>query len=336
LQAKIIDSHFTAFWGVFLGLGCNLNCHYCVQKISKPQKPVARYENRTGKEWVEALNAIAQRTQKRFLRPPRVKKLSILGGEPTVYPDFLYVINNLDRNWKITVTSNLDSPFFNQESNLKQIRRRPALRFNGSLHFIHTPLERFIANVQKLKRSRVNLHTLFLVAHPAYLDRVLDYRLELLKIHPRVKLQRFLGFHDGNLHPQESSQSIEQEQKDGISNYPLYRRAFGQKESLPIFCHSDKVLIAPNGDIYNCHYKLYTAHKEKLGNLFGEQVRVRIPREYFSCQDFGCCNPCDSESHIFKTADGRVESIAEVQNAAPAKKAGDTSPMSFRNGLRMK
>ena len=313
MKPKIIDSHFTAFWGVFLNLNCNLKCPYCIQRISLPAKPLAHYDNRAGKEWVEALNAISNRTQKRFLRPARLKKLSILGGEPTIYPDFLYVINNLDKNWKITVTSNFDSPFFDQELIFfRQIKNRARLRFNGSLHFIHTSLEKFIANVKKLKKAKIFVHTLFIVAHPAYLDKVLDYKRQLLKIHPRVKLQRFLGFYKGKLYPQESDYEIGQEQKDGISNYHLYRQAFGQREVSPIFCHSDKVLIAPNGDIYNCHYKVYTAHEEKLGNLFNEQVRVHIPREYFFCRNFGFCNPCDSEGHLFKTIDGKVCSISEV------------------------
>lgn len=133
MREKIIDSHFTAFWGVFLNLNCNLGCSYCIQKISLPQRPLAHYQTRTGKEWTEALNAVSHRTKKRFLRRRRIKKLSILGGEPTIYPDFLYVINNLDKNWKITVTSNFDSPFFEEELNLKQIRNKARLKFNGSL-----------------------------------------------------------------------------------------------------------------------------------------------------------------------------------------------------------
>ena len=93
MKEKVIDSHFTAFWGVFLNLNCNLNCHYCIQRISLPSKPILDYETRTGKVWVDALNAIAGRRKKRLLRLPRIKKLSILGGEPTIFPDFLYVIN---------------------------------------------------------------------------------------------------------------------------------------------------------------------------------------------------------------------------------------------------
>ncbi len=312
MKEKLIDSHFTAFWGVFLNLDCNLNCHYCVQRISLPARPLANYPIRSGKEWVRALNAIGNRTQRRFLRRRRIKKLSILGGEPTVYPDFLYVVNHLDKNWKITVTSNFNSPFFERDVSFfkKEIKNKNRLRFNGSLHFIRTPVEKFIANVRKLDKAGICVHTLFVVAHPAHLRQAIAYRGELSKIHPRVKLQRFLGFYQGKLYPQENDYPVDEEQKDGISNYPLYREAFGQKPSAPIFCHSDKVLIAPNGNIYNCHYKVYTAHKDKLGNLFEDGLCLRIPRHYFLCRDFGFCNPCDSEGHLFKRIDGRVESIS--------------------------
>ncbi|MFH1245590.1 MAG: radical SAM protein [Candidatus Omnitrophota bacterium] len=310
MKEKIIDSHFTAFWGVFLTLGCNLRCNYCIQKISLPLKPPANYRLKSGQMWVSALNAIAGRTQRRFLRRRRIKKLSLLGGEPTIFPDFLYVVNNLDKNWKITVTSNFDSPFFAQPDNLKQIRHKSRLRFNGSLHFLNTPVERFIANARRLKKAGVAIHTLFVVAHPGHLNRVLDCRKELLKIHPRVKLQRFLGLYEGRLYPREEEDSLTEEQIDGISDYQLYRRGFSQKYAAPIFCHSDKALIAPNGDIYNCHYKLYTGHKDKLGNLFSPDVHARVPRDYFPCDDFGFCNPCDSEGHLFKTLDGQVKAIS--------------------------
>jgi MoaA/NifB/PqqE/SkfB family radical SAM enzyme len=313
MKEKIIDSHFTAFWGVFLTLGCNLDCSYCIQKVSLPRKPIARYTLRTGRDWAQALNAISRRRKRRFLRPARIKKLSLLGGEPTIYPDFLYLLNKLDKNWKITVTSNFDSAFFRQDvKSFRQIKSSNRLRFNGSFHFMHTPLERFIANVQKLKKANINVHTLFVIAHPAYLDKALDYRLKLLSIHPRVKLQRFLGLYQGSLYPQESDCTVEHQQKDGIANYRLYREGFGQREAAPVFCHSDKVLIAPNGDIYNCHYKVYTGHSDKLGNLFDDTVDVHIPREYFFCREFGFCNPCDCEGHSFKTLNGEIRSIGNL------------------------
>lgn len=102
IKEKIIEAPFEAYFGVFLTLGCSLNCDYCVQKISLPNQPVAHYPIVSGEEWVTALNAIAERTKRRFLRPSKKKKLSITGGEPTLHPDFIYIINNLDRNWNIT------------------------------------------------------------------------------------------------------------------------------------------------------------------------------------------------------------------------------------------
>lgn len=310
-MTKIIDSHFTAFWGVFLNLGCNLRCDYCIQKVSQAQRPVAGYSLRPGRDWVQALNAIEGRRKPRFLRRARVKKLSILGGEPTIYPDFLYVLDNLDSSWKITVTSNFDSPFFEREAELLQgLKGKRRLRFNGSLHFLYTPVEKFIANVRKVQKAGVDVHTLFVVLHPAYQDQAQACKRQLLQVHRRVKLQRFLGFYNGQLYPQADEPGLEKEQKDGIRNYPLYQQAFGQRQAARILCHSDKVLIAPNGDIYNCHYKVYTNHKDKLGNLFDQELRVEIPREYFLCAEFGFCNPCDSEGHLFRTLAGKVESIA--------------------------
>lgn len=311
MKPKVIDSHFTAFWGVFLNLSCNLNCSYCIQKISHPMKPITNYKMRSGSEWVAALNAISNRAKKRFLRRPKVKKLSILGGEPTIYPDFLFVLNNLDKHWKITVTSNFDTPFFDQDiAYFKKIKNRKRIRFNGSLHYNSTPVQRFIANVKKLKKAGINVHTLFLVYHPAYKEKALKYKEALLKVHPRVKLQRFLGMYNAELFPRAEDGYAGHEQIDGITNYNLYHEGFAQKKTSPTFCHSDKVLIAPNGDVYDCHYKVYTNHKEKLGNLFNEEVEVHIPRDYFFCEDFGFCNPCDSEGHLFRTLSGVVESIS--------------------------
>lgn len=309
MKEKIIDSHFTAFWGVFLTLGCNLRCDYCVQKISLPLRPPASYSPQSGPMWTAALNAIANRTQKRFLRRRRIKKLSILGGEPTIFPDFLYVLNNLDKNWKITVTSNFDSPFFSHPDKLRQIKHKSRLRFNGSLHFLHTPWERFAANVRRLQKAGISVHTLFVVAHPGHLDKVLEYKKKLLRIHPRVKLQRFFGVYKNNLYPREDDYGLAEEQIDGIDDYHLYRQGFSQKNASSVLCHSDKALIAPNGDIYNCHYKLYTGHKDKLGNLFAADVHARVPRDYFPCGEFGFCNPCDSEGHLFKTVDGQIKSM---------------------------
>jgi len=301
MKEKIIEAPFESYFGVFLTLACSLACEYCVQKVSLPNQPLGRYPIVSGKMWVEALNSITPRIKKRFLRPAKKKKISITGGEPTLHPDFVYIINNLDNNWRITVTSNFISPFFEKDIRfLKQIKKRRGLKFNGSFHFLYTSIEKFIENVLKIKKAGLFVHTLFVVAHPGHIEEVQRYRRELLKIHPLVKLQRFLGHFQGKLYPCQEGYDIEYQQQDGIYNYKDYQEGFSQKNKQDMFCRMNKVLFAPNGDIYNCHYKLYTRGKDKLGNLFEEDVRVILPQDYFLCQDFGFCNPCDSEGHPFR------------------------------------
>lgn len=311
-KPKIIDAPFNYYFGVFLNLSCSLPCEYCVQKITIPQVPIAHYPIISGAKWVEALNSISGRTKKRFLRLPKRKKISITGGEPSLHPDFVYILNNLDNDWKITVTSNFTSPFFDKGIKaIKSIRRRRSLKFNASYHFMYTPIEKFIENVLKVKKAGHTVHSLFIVAHPAHMKEIEEYRQKLLKIHPIVKLQRFFGRYNGALYPCEDAYDVVCEQEDGIRNYDAYREGFNQAEKQDIYCRMKKVLFAPNGDIHNCHYKLYTGHKDKFGNIFDEDVYIIMPEEFFLCHDYGFCNPCDSETHAFRRLSGQEINIGE-------------------------
>ena len=318
-KEKIIRAPFNYYFGVFLNLSCSLPCEYCVQKISLPKQQIAQYPIVSGQMWVGALNSIGDRTKKRFLRLPKKKKISITGGEPSLHPDFAYILNNLDNDWKITVTSNFTSPFFNNGiKHLKSIRRRRNLKFNASYHFMYTPIEKFIENVVKVKKAGHNVHSLFIVAHPAHMKKIEECRRALLKVHPIVKLQRFFGRHSGNLYPNEGSYDIVCEQEDGIRNYEAYREGFSQGSKKDIYCRMHKVLFAPNGDIYNCHYKLYTGHSDKFGNIFDEDVYLVMPESFFLCHDYGFCNPCDSEGHAFRKLSGEEVNLGEESIAYQA------------------
>jgi len=314
IKEKIIQAPFESYFGVFLTLGCSLKCEYCVQKISLPHQPIAHYPLVSGKDWVEALNAICGRRKRKNLFITKKKKLSLTGGEPTLHPDFVYILNNLDKDWRITVTSNFTSPFFDgNAAGLKEIKKRPGLKFNGSFHFLYTPIEKFIENTLKVKKSGLFVHTLFIVGHPGHLEKIECYKKRLLEIHPIVKVQRFLGYCQEELYPQPTeAYDIEYEQQDGIYNYQEYQEGFSQKQRQPIYCRMNKVLFAPNGDIYNCHYKLYTGHKDKPGNLFADDVLIVVPGDYFLCHDYGFCNPCDSEGHSFKRLNGKEFNISKA------------------------
>jgi sulfatase maturation enzyme AslB (radical SAM superfamily) len=307
---KIIEAPFDYYFGAFLNLSCSLPCEYCVQKISLPGQALAHYATMPGRQWVETLNSISGRTKKRFLRRHKRKKLSVTGGEPTLHPDFIYIMNNLDKDWKVTVTSNFSSPFFDKDIKyLKQIKHRGRLKFNASYHYMHVSIEKFIENVKKMKRAGLNVDTIFIVAHPAHRKEVEECRMRLSKMHRSVKLQRFLGRYEGGLYPSDKACDIVCEHSDGINNYKAYSEGFGQAGKKDIYCRVKKVLFAPNGDIYNCHYKLYTGHKDKFANLLDKDLHISMPQDFFLCHDYGFCNPCDSEGHAFKDLHGKEFNI---------------------------
>ena len=321
IKEKVIKAPFDSYFGAFLTLDCSLKCSYCVQRISLPNQAVAHYPVVGARGWVEALNSITGRTKKRFLRRAKKKKISITGGEPTLHPDFVYIINNLDHNWNITITSNFTSPFFNSSSLLKKMKKRSKLRFNGSFHFLYVPIEKFIENTLRIKKAGISVHTLFIVNHPAHIKEIQHYKMRLLEIHPLVKLQRFLGYYNGELYPSQSGSGhdIECEQQDGILNYRDYKEGFSQRSRQSIYCRTNKLLFAPNGDIYNCHYKLYTGHNDKIGNLFNGDREIVLPADYFLCHDYGFCNPCDSELHSFRRLGGEEFNISEDTCAKQSK-----------------
>ena len=307
---KVIEAPFDYYFGVFLNLSCSLPCEYCVQKISVPGQPIAHYPMISGREWVRALNSISGRKKKRFFRFPKRKKISITGGEPSLHPDFIYILNNLDKDWKITVTSNFTSPFFDKDTKfLKQIKRRSNLKFNASYHFMYAPIEKFIENVEKVKRAGFIVHSLFIVAHPAHIEKAEECRSKLLKIHKIVKLQRFFGKYKGELYPSENACDVICEQEDGIRNYEAYREGLSQYSKKDAYCRMKKVVFAPNGDIHNCHYKLYTCHKDKFANILDKDLHIVMPQSFFLCHDYGFCNPCDSEGHVFKDIEGKEFNI---------------------------
>jgi MoaA/NifB/PqqE/SkfB family radical SAM enzyme len=293
-KLSLIDSEFSSYWAVFLTLNCNYNCEYCVQKI---YRKTVTYDLVAGDKWIRALNSITNRTKFRFFRRRKIKKFAIIGGSPTLHPDFIGIINGLDKYWLITITTNLGTPIFNHiDLFLKKLIRRKNLRFNVSLHLNNcSDPNEFINKIKILRKNKININRIFLLAYPPdRLAQVEEYKAKFAREKMRLEIQRFTGFYNGKLYPQEESNLTEYEYEDNIRDYKLYNQACNLEEKKRIWCKISKVLFAPNGDIYNCHYKLYTASSDTFGNIFdNDRTIFNPPSDYFICDNFGYCNPCD-------------------------------------------
>ena len=137
------------------------------------------------------------------------------------------------------------------------------------------------------------MHRIFTVSYPPDdFARFERYSREFRRNGLFLERQRFGGFYKGTLYPNSGDES-RYEFKDNITDYGEYARGCSAKERKRIECRMNKVLFAPDGRIYNCHYKVYARSDDFYGNLFSSEGKISVPEGYFPCNDYGFCNPCD-------------------------------------------
>lgn len=297
----IIPCDFYSYWGVFLTLKCNFSCPFCIQKTAGR---IPEYMLASGKDWVSALNSIGDRRRKKYLFLNKVRKISLIGGEPTLHPDFFEIANGLDRDWSITVTTNLGSPAFNDIPGFaKKLKRRRKFRIHASFHEGPIDGKEFIKRAVELKRAGIPVNRIFTVVWPPdEQGRFREYSRVFKENGLFLERQRYSGFYKGKLYPFAGSDESAFEFTDQITDYDEYARGCSMAGRKKILCRMNKVLFAPDGTIYNCHYKIYSGSGDSYGNIFSAGPRVRIPEDYFPCNDYGFCNPCDWPYAGFKPA----------------------------------
>src|SRR5690606_32614446 len=108
------------------------------------RKPWGRYEELTGRQWVDALNAYPVRPE---------HPLILTGGEPSLHRDFYFIASHLE-GYDLDLTSNLT---FDIERLAREMNAR-GKRFKTSFHTYHpkfiTP-ERWLEQALRLRDSGI-------------------------------------------------------------------------------------------------------------------------------------------------------------------------------------
>jgi hypothetical protein len=169
------------------------------------------------------------------------------------------------------------------------------------------------------KRFKTSFHTYHpkFIAPEKWLDqaeRLRDSGVVEQPTFSMVNLQRFPHFrddeHDRNVH-----ELLRLADRRGLLyQFNEFRGthmgdAFTRGDKNDIECTSAWVNIDPEGAIYNCQYHL-TERKNAFGNITAiDACRPLLQMgEFFSCSDFGYCDPCHENSGhgAFRDGDGKV------------------------------
>lgn len=75
---------------------CNMNCKYCYTEANKHLDE----QELSGKDWIELFEKV------KIPSKYPCQNISFTGGEPTIHPDFLDILNNISGKYKIEISSN--------------------------------------------------------------------------------------------------------------------------------------------------------------------------------------------------------------------------------------
>ena len=249
--------------GVFLTFVCNLQCSYCINYF---KQDIIKRKDISGKDWVKGLNRIISRDD---------LPVTLQGGEPSLHPDFIYIVNNLKPELDIDILTNLE---FDVEEFIKKVnpdrvkRKTPYASIRVSYHPEQMDLDEIIRKTLRMLEANFSIG-IWGIIHPKYEKMILEAQGRCQELGIDFRTKDFLGEYNDKLY--------------GIYKYAgACERKFKRK----VLCKTTELIIGPDGYIYRCHSDLY-GNRIPIGHILDEDFK--IIDEYRVCQCFGYCNPCD-------------------------------------------
>lgn len=262
MKPVIIPSRYNYIAG-FLSLACNLRCSYCINRFD-----TFRYEKGflPGEDWVRGLNRIVSRSD---------LPVTLGGGEPSLHPDFIHILNHINPELNIDILTNLqfDIDNFMRRVDPKRIKRlAPYASIRVSYHPEVMQLEPLVEKVLRMQEAGYSIG-IWGVSHPNQEGEIRRAQEYAASRGIDFRAKEFLGEYNGKMH--------------GTIKYP---GACDRMFKRHVLCRTTELIIGPAGSIYRCHSDLYEG-REPIGHILDPDFEINdSPRP---CETFGHCNPCD-------------------------------------------
>ena len=254
---------------IFITMRCSGNCPYCIQQGIKRSS----YQEVEVDKWIGFVS-----------NQPKDSKVGLIGGEPMIYKGIDKLIEACHDKVVFTVTTNLKAPIYKDFGKFLEWARNYRVRWNLSFHPSVVSVNYFIEAATNMRLAGL------------WVDQVAAVHSEEIEQYMPALCRANIGFHvqvptliddDGILHPTKEEFDKFGAGETLIRNHALYEKYCGGKKNITGICHTGKLLIAPNGDVYRCHRDIYKA-ENPIGNVFGSDL---VPN--LVCPNVGECNPCD-------------------------------------------
>ena len=267
---------------IFPTFRCTLNCSYCINANDKNFSRLSK--EISGEEWIRGLNRIIS------LNVP----LTFSGGEPTIHPDFLYIIKNIKPELGINILTNL---YWTQGLLDKFISEIDSKRISGnpkypSIRVSYHPEQmgdgkELMKNILRLKNAGFNAG-IEVVNYPSdEQGRAIEQMgIECRNNGLSFRVKSFIGKYEGK---DDFGSSFVMKR----GNYTKYPDSLFQDKTKFCVCKTSELIIGPNGDVFRCHRDLYN-QENAVGNILNPEFEIQDI--FKSCDKYGNCNPCDVKS----------------------------------------
>lgn len=262
LKPLILPNTYNYF-AAFLTFACNLRCSYCINHF---EHRIIKRKLTIGKDWVRALNRVISRED---------LPVTLQGGEPSLHPDFIYIINNLKPQLHIDILTNLgfDLKGFIRKVDPERIKREsPYASIRVSYHPEQMKIDELIKRVLMLLDKGFSVG-IWAVMHPVYEKTILEAQIRCKKLGIDFRLKEFMG-----------------EYKKKLFGTYKYEEACLKKDKKKVLCKTTELLIDCEANVFRCHADLY-AGINNLGSLLDPDFIIED--KFRDCVNFGHCNPCD-------------------------------------------
>ncbi|GMT42422.1 MAG: hypothetical protein IEMM0002_0833 [bacterium] len=285
---------------IVTNLYCNYGCNYCIQ-----QKSSLDVRKNPKKIDVDAVL--------KFLKRNRIhRRVSVMGGEATLHPDFERLIDGLERLYrKIVITTNLNGKwyeeFYKTLEKMKKWGRK--IQWNTTYHPAWMDTDAYIERIRAIREAGLWVKQ---IASPDSKDLTEEIAVKLHNAGIGWKVQILTGRNEnGKMAPENwddvnSRYKLEFDPTKYIKHYDEYANecedaGFGGNHlrDKPVKCATSRFLIGPDNMVYPCHSHLYmenpdytcgSIHDVEMKNFRFKWSRL-FKRWIVRCKTK--CNPCD-------------------------------------------
>lgn len=252
---------------VFLTLGCQLKCSYCINIMNYDRGALAKGRRAMTKEdWIVGLNRI---------NATEDLPISLQGGEPTAHPQFYDIVNAVDKPMDLLTNCQFRLEDFVRNISPSKFRRTaPYAAIRISFHPEQMDLADTVSRVRYL-RDRGYQVGVWMVEVPDQMHTFSEAKFQFQRWGIDFRGKELLG-----------------EYKGRIYGHYKYDDAVGQAPSnhKTCYCRTTELIVAPDGSIHRCHSDVYNM-RSGIGHIL--DVEFALDRRFRFCPVYGDCSGCD-------------------------------------------